>query len=318
MFKSSGGFSGQKVLVTGASGFLGSHLCERLRQAGAEIYGVSRMERSGGPETIQWRKVDLTEAAQVRRLWSSIKPDIVFHLSALSSAGVELDLVLPTFSSILVSTVNILTIATEAGCRRMVFAASLTEPVRTDNEPVPGSPYAAAKWASSVYANMFVKLYGAPIVTVRPFMTFGPGQDFRKLVPYVTLSLLRGEAPKLSSGKWEADWIYIDDVIEGLATAAQAADVQGCAIDLGSGVLESVRSVVQRLVALTESSVDPLFGALPDRPHEQARAANTGYTFQKLGWRPKTSLSEGLERTVEWYRKQLSQRNSGPQVSPAP
>ena len=84
----------------------------------------------------------------------------------------------------------------------------------------PHSPYAAAKWAASGYGRMFHELYGAPVVILRPFMTYGPGQAPSKLIPAVTLSLLRGERPKLSSGKARADWVYIGDVIEGFIAAA--------------------------------------------------------------------------------------------------
>jgi nucleoside-diphosphate-sugar epimerase len=127
----------------------------------------------------------------------------------------------------------------------------------------------------------------------------------RKLIPYVTLSLLRGEAPKLSSGRWQVDWIYIDDVIDGLLRAAQAPNVEGCTIDLGSGMLVPVQTIVQQLITLAGARVEPLFGALPDRPLEQVRVADTVYAWAKLGWRAVTSLEKGLEHTVEWYRKQL-------------
>ena len=247
----------------------------------------------------------MTDIARVQSLLNEIRPEVIFHLSGLATAATDVELVLPTLHSSLLSTVNLLTAAAEIGCRRIILAASLTEPMMKDTEATPDSPYAAAKWASSAYGRMFYKLYGTPVVIVRPFMTFGPGQDFRKLIPHVTLSLLRGEAPRLSSGRWEADWIYVDDVINGLLTAAQAPDVEGCTIDLGSGTLVSVRSVIQRLIDLTASRVDPLYGVLPDRPFEQLRVADTTYAFAKLGWKSTTPLIEGLKSTVNWYQQRV-------------
>src|SRR4051794_34906915 len=101
-------WDGQKVLVTGAGGFFGSHLCQALQRRGAEIHGVSRVDRSAESSTIHWWQSDLTDAAAVRDLWKAVRPDVVFHFSALSSAVADLHMVLPTFSSIVVSTANIL------------------------------------------------------------------------------------------------------------------------------------------------------------------------------------------------------------------
>jgi UDP-glucose 4-epimerase len=247
----------------------------------------------------------MSDVATVRRILLQTKPDVIFHLAGLVTAASGLELVLPTLHSLFVSTVNILTVAAEAGCSRVVLAASLTEPIPDHIEATPGSPYAAAKWASSAYGRMFCKLYGLPVVIVRPFMTYGPGQDVRKLIPYVTLSLLRGQTPKLSSGNWDADWIYVDDVINGLLAAAQVPAIPKSTIDLGSGTLVSIRMIVQHLVNLTGARTAPLFGALADRPLEQVRMADLTYASKTLGWRPSVPLLEGLERTVDWCRRAI-------------
>jgi nucleoside-diphosphate-sugar epimerase len=152
---------------------------------------------------------------------------------------------------------------------------------------------------------MFHELYQTPVVIVRPFMTYGPGQDIRKLIPHIMLSLLQEEAPKLSSGQWQADWIYVDDVVDGFLAAAQVPDVEGHTVDLGSGVLVSIRAVVEQIVHLVGSHVEPLFGALPDRPLEQVRVADTASSYAMMGWEPSTPLIEGLKRTLAWYKRQL-------------
>lgn len=297
-------FSGQRILVTGASGFLGTHLCDRLCKNGAEVHAVSRTLRTADTNGLQWWQGDLSDIATVRSLLSTIKPEVIFHLSGNVTGARNLDLVLSTFDSLLSTTVNLLTVAAEIGCRRIVLIGSLEEPEPGHTDAAPSSPYAAAKWACSAYGRMFHELYQVPTVIVRPFMTYGPGQDVRKIIPSVTLSLLQGQAPKLSSGQRQVDWIYVDDVIDGLLAAAQVSNVEGCTFDLGSGILIPIRAVVQQLVNLVDSGVEPLFGALPDRPLEQVRVANTDYSYAKLGWQPVTSLERGLALTVDWYRKQ--------------
>jgi nucleoside-diphosphate-sugar epimerase len=252
-------------------------------------------------------QADLSDLGVIRRILLEIKPNVIFHLSGLATGLCGLELVLPTFHSLLVSTVNLLTVAAEIGGARVVLTGSLTEPIPDHTEATPGSPYAAAKWASSAYGRMFYRQYGLSVVTVRPFMTYGPGQEIRKIIPYVTLSLLKNQSPKLASGRWQADWIYVEDVISGLVAAAQVRDIPKRTVDLGSGSLVPVRDIVEHLVKLTGSRAAPKFGALPDRPLEQVRVAELASAKSALGWQPSVSLTEGLRRTVDGYRQTLVQ-----------
>lgn len=295
----------QRVMVTGASGFLGSHLCRRLHDEGAEISAISRNAHEDASERLRWLQADLNDISTARRLLLEVRPDVLFHLSGIASAVSGLELVLPTLHSLLVSTVNLLTIAAEIGIARVVLLGSLQEPMPDRADPTPSSPYAAAKWASSAYGRMFCRIYGLPVVNVRVFQTYGPGQDVRKLIPYVTLALLRHQRPQLSSGIWEADWIYIDDVISGLVAAAQVRDVPERTIDLGSGCLTSVRDIVAHLVFLTGSRATPVFGDLPDRPLEPVRVASLAEAQNVLAWKPTVSMIEGLRRTVDAYRQTI-------------
>jgi UDP-glucose 4-epimerase len=297
-------FSGVKVLVTGASGFIGSHLCRALLEGGAEVHGVSRNESLRRPLDLHWRHLDLAEGSAVRQLLLDVKPDMVFHLASHVAGARDLDRVIPTFQSNLASTVNLLTSAAEIGCRRFLVTGSLEEPDPGNPEAVACSPYAVAKWAGGAYARMFYELYRLPTVVLRLFMVYGPAQkDLRKLIPYVTLCLLRGEAPRISSGQRLVDWIYVDDVVNGLLAAGVASGVEGCTVDIGSGQMVSIREVVERLVKIVNSDVQPLFGALVDRPLERVRVAEISKSNALIGWQPETSLHEGLERTVAWYRK---------------
>lgn len=127
-----------------------------------------------------------------------------------------------------------------------------------------------------------------------------------KLLPSVVLSLLRGETPKLASGKTKADWVYITDVIDGLIRAATAPGIDGRTIDLGFGKLSSVRNVVGRLSEVIGSQIEPIFGALPNRLGENEIAANTVLASELLGWKATTPLESGLRQTVEWFRAEAT------------
>lgn len=296
---------GQKIIVTGASGFLGSALRRRLVEAGAEVHGVSRFPRTSRTGRVCWWNGDLTDIAFARRLVSEARPDVVFHLSGMASATQDISAVLPTFHSFVTSTVNMLMAAYETGCARFVSAGSFIEPALENL--IPSSPYAAAKSASSAYGRMFHKLYGLPVVTLRIFMAYGAGQNTNKLIPYIVRSLLQDQAPKIESGNQQIDWVHVDDVTEGLMAAAKVPGIEGKTIDLGSGTLTRVKSVVEQAASIIGSRVEPVFGALPDRPLDIVRKANVERSTELMGWRPAISLQEGLRRTVAWHREQLKQ-----------
>ena len=296
----------QVVLVTGATGFIGSHLCERLLANDNEVHAVSRRKQTFARKGIHWSQADLAEMADVRNLLIATKPDLIFHLASQVSGSRDLSMVESTFRNNLMTTVNLLTVATEFACRRIVLTGSLEEPDPDDSDNTPSSPYSITKWASGAYGRMFYALYQLPVVILRLFMVYGPGQsDLRKIVPYVILSALKGEAPKLTSGVRPIDWIYIDDVVEGLCLAATAKDIEGSTLDIGSGNLVTIRKVVEKLIHTTGSKVVPLFGAVADRALEQVRIADAANSYAKIGWTPQTPIDAGLELTANWYTKEF-------------
>jgi nucleoside-diphosphate-sugar epimerase len=291
-----------KVLVTGASGFIGQHLCRRLCCEGHRVHATSRRRHGTDAAGPRWHQADLADLAEARLIFATVKPDVVFHLAGEVGASPDFSLVLPTFHSLLASTINLLVASMEEDCGRIVLTGSLTEPLPGDRIAVPQSPYAAAKWAGAGYGRMYHDLFDAPVVILRPFMAYGPGQAAAKLIPSVSLALLLGKRPKVSSGTVGADWVYIDDVVEGFVAAATAPGIEGETIDLGTGSLVPMRNVVERIVDIVGSDIKPDFGALPDRPNENTVAADTAAAAKYLGWRAQTSLDDGLRQTVEWYR----------------
>jgi UDP-glucose 4-epimerase len=289
---------GVRCLVTGGSGFLGRHLLAALERAGAETLGWSRLPQAGGG-AVAWRRVDVEEREAVERALDEDRPEVVFHLASLVTGRRELELVAPTFRANLAAAVHVLAAATRVGCRRVVVAGSMEEPAPGE---APASPYAAAKGATSLYASLFRAVYGAPIVTARIFMVYGPGhRDLAKVVPASILAALGGRRPPISSGARPVDWIHVEDVAAGLVALASAPGVEGATLDLGSGELTTVRDVVERICRLTGIE-GPEVGALPDRPGEPVRRADVEATAAATGWRPAIGLDRGLAGTVEWYR----------------
>jgi len=298
-------FNGKTALVTGASGFIGAHLCRRLEALGMTVHGVSRTPRQGGFVS-KWWQLELDDSAKTRSLVDTVAPDIIFHLASFVSGKRELGCVLPALHSNFLSTVNLLVGATESDCPRIVLTGSLEEPEGDIESAVPASPYAAAKGAASAYARMFHALYRTPVVTARLFMVYGPDQkDHTKLVPYVTLSLLNNQAPELMSGSREVDWVYVDDVVDAYLALASREGIEGETIDVGSGKLVSVRAVVEQIAATVGPQVQPVFGGVADRPMERVRVADIARAFDVSGWRPKTLLKDGIASTVDWYREHI-------------
>jgi nucleoside-diphosphate-sugar epimerase len=256
---------------------------------------------------VEWRECDLTDFDEVRRLLAQQRPEIVLHLASHVAGSRALDLVRPTFTANVVSTVALLAAAVESGVERVVLAGSLEEPEGPMEAVVPASPYAAAKWAASGYARMFHALYELDVAVARIFMVYGPGQrDEKKLIPYVIRSLLNGQAPEVSSGVRPVDWIYVDDVVAGLVRIAESERVGGKRVDLGSGVMVTVREVVLELARLIPGAPEPRFGAIEDRAMEQVRVANVAETRRILGWQPGTELTAGLQATIDWYADRMA------------
>lgn len=300
----SGDWKDVRVLITGARGFIGAHLCRRLVAAGAVVQGVtSRSNFVECSPNVDWLTVDLTDLGAVRQMMRTSATDVIFHLAGHVTGSQAVTDVEPTFSQNLTSSVNLLISAAEIGHPRVLVAGSMHEPDGDDPEAIPNSPYAASKWACSAYARMFHRLYQFPVVIARPMMVYGPGQwDVTKLLPYVITSLLNGTSPSVSSGTRTLDWVFIDDVVDAMMVLAMTPGTDGKTIDLGSGVLTSIREIVMQVAALTGSSAPISFGSVPDRFCELPRIARIDETRRLTGWSAKTSLADGLEKTIEWWR----------------
>jgi nucleoside-diphosphate-sugar epimerase len=296
----------QRVLVTGASGFIGAHLCRRLLSLGAELHAVSRAVRLD-EDGARWWQCDLASFDCVNEIIATVKPQVIYHLASHVAGSRGLSAVLPTLRANLVSTVNVMTAAAGVGCRRIVLAGSLEEP--QESAAVPPSPYAAAKWAASGYARMFHAVYGMQITNLRIAMVYGPGQsDGTKLIPYVIGCLLRGEPPLISSGRREVDWIYVDDVVDAFLASGNNRVDGYVAVEIGSGNCASIGQIAEQLCQLINPSIRPVIGAIADRPCDRSWTADAAAAQEALGWRPRTPLDEGLQKTVDWYQAAAAQQ----------
>jgi UDP-glucose 4-epimerase len=290
--------AGKRVLVTGASGLIGSHVL-RVVGSDADLVALSRFPRADD-RGLHWIVCDLTEPGAVADIVSSVRPEVVIHLAGAVRGDRSLEAVAPTLQANLVASVELLEAATRVGCQRIVVSGSgLEEPASGAPQPVPPSPYGASRWAASAYARMFHALFDSPVVVLRPAFAYGPGQEPTKLIPHVISGLLNGDSPQLSSGERLLDCVYAEDVARAYVQAAVAPGVEGLTADIGSGVLTSVREIVQLIVEYVGPTVGrPLFGELPVRQMEQEVAVDIEETARVLGWRPTTRLEDGLRATV--------------------
>jgi len=295
-------FSHRRILVTGATGFIGGHLCEALHALGARLYALAL--EPVAPAFIKaerYLQVDLTEFERTQAVISEIQPDIIYHLAGLVTASQERNLVLPMLYNNLVSAVNILMAAADSQCERVVITGSAEELAVDEQNAAPTSPYAAAKAAATMYARMFYRLYGLPAVIVRLFVAYGPRQHSSKLIPYTILSLLRGERPKVLSGDRICDFIYVMDLVRGMLKIGLEPNLQGDIIELGTAKATRIREIVEGLVSLTESKIFPEFMATDGQIKDRSLVADIRKTRELLKWTPVWSLEEGLRETIAWY-----------------
>jgi len=307
------------VFVTGGTGFIGSHLVARLLTEEAEVTALVRNPDEIGRLEPYREQVTLVKGdifrGETLALEGTSSPKIVFHLAAY---GVErpLDGVNDAINVNVRGTTNLLSLfAGKSGSNLQAFvyagtasAYGIGSGLRSESDELsPPNYYAASKAAGWLFCKAFAEVHGVPVVGVRPFLAYGPNQGARRLIPYVVLSSLSGGDMKLTGGVQVRDFVYVGDVVEGILCAAKTPDAVGGMFNLGYGIGVSLRTVVQRIIELTGSTCRPLFGAVPYRKGEiRDLRADVSKSRQVLRWAAKTSLDDGLQQTIEWYRENLS------------
>lgn len=302
-----GPLSGRRILLTGATGFIGGHVADLLHRSGAEVHGLARSQDPattlGTPVT--WHRADVADGAAVDAAVARSRPHQIVHLASLVQGSRDPDLIVPMFLANTASTVNLLDAARRHGIERIHLAGSLEEPTESDH--VASSPYAVAKAASRLYGRYYDHATDLEVINLQIFMVYGPAQrDDTKLIPYVINTLLAGESPTIGSGRRPVDWVYVADVAETVLRCCLIEKRPDRPVPVGTGSLATVGEVVDRLTALVGGSASAAFGARDDRRDEVVRAADIELTTAMLGWHPTITLDDGLARTLDWYRNRAS------------
>lgn len=310
----------RRVLVTGADGFIGSHLVERLLDAGHEVAVVVRGTSVVGTSELRLRNLaaargrlsavlamDIAGGDATARM-AELAPQWVFHLAA--EAWVERSFTQPAevLRTNLGGTMAVLQLARQSpGLERLVVTSSseiygtaLTDRIDEAHPLNPTSPYAASKLAADRMAFAFVQTYGLPIAIVRPFNCYGPRHTYDVIPKFIARALAGQPLTVFGDGTQARDFTYVDDMVDAFVLAATHPEAVGRAINFGSGESISIAALAARIVGLC--GVDVAIERGPARAAEVARLCCDATVARGLGWAPRVGLDEGLRRNIAWAR----------------
>jgi UDP-glucose 4-epimerase len=317
-----GALAGRRAFVTGASGFIGSHLTARLLAEGAEVHvllrpGTAAERIAPLRPMLRVHEGDVTYQPSVSAAIATAQPDLVFHLAAdtgvrrLSEgwSGVERSVKVNLCGTL---TVLRATLESASPGRRFVRAGGLEEygdgptPYVETQRERPISPYSASQVAATHYCEMLQRGTDVPIVTLRPALVYGPGQSSDFLIPSLIASCLRGEDFEMTAGTQCRDLLYVDDLTDAFVLAAMQPGLAGGIVNVGHGTEYAMRDVAREIVRLAGGTSRLRLGAKPERAGDLPHlVTTTARAAESLGWRAKVPLAEGLRRTIDWYRARL-------------
>ncbi len=310
--------SGRRVVVTGAGGFIGSHLAERLVEEGARVRAFVHYNALGSrgwldesPLASQMEFVagDITDPESTRVALKDA--EIVFHLAALIAIPYSYVAPRSYLRTNVEGTLNVLEAARAGNIERLVhtstsevYGTARSVPIR-ENHPLQGqSPYSASKIGADKLAEAFHLAFGVPVVTVRPFNTFGPRQSARAVIPTIITQCLATGRVKLGNLHPTRDLNYVENTVDGFVKAASTQGAAGSTINLGSGREISIFDLATMIAKLTGRDCDIMSDAQRLRPQGsevERLLADSTLANTILGWKPLIGLEEGLQRTVEWF-----------------
>lgn len=310
------------VLVTGAGGFIGSHLTERLVSLGARTRALVRynstnswgwLDHSPVKDEVEVILGDVRDRDSLQRALRGA--EVVFHLAALVGIPYSYHSPRSYLQTNIEGTLNVLQGAVDTGVK-LVVHTSTSEVYGTaryvpidEHHPLQGqSPYAASKIAADKLAEAFHRSYGLPVVTLRPFNTFGPRQSARAVVPTIITQCLTSECVRLGNTTPTRDLNYVSNTVEGYVGAAETPAAIGRVLNLGSGSEISIEALAQKIAQLLDKPIVIEQDDARMRPADSEvnrLVAETSAARATLGWHPAVSLEEGLGHTIEWVREHL-------------
>ncbi len=308
---------GIRVLVTGAAGFIGSHLSRELVRRNAEVFlidkpGISTTRIEDILDKVRVHYVDITDFSSLKNSIREIRPQKIFHLAAYVDVTRDWAIVDKMINVNIKGTLNLLRSLDGVNYDCFVNTGTCEEygdnptPFSEDQVPNPVSPYSASKVSTTMFCQMLHKTVNLPIVTVRPLLTYGPGQESQMLIPSLVKNALNGKSFKMTKGEQTRQFSYIDDVVEGFILAGTTPEAIGEVINLGSGAEYRIKDVAKMILNLMGNPIKLEIGALPYRPGETMHFYCSNEKAKKiLGWRPNIPLKVGLKRTIDWHKNEF-------------
>ena len=307
------------VLVTGGAGFIGSHIASTLAAKGAKVRVIDDLS-TGHRENLEEIKGDfdfveasLTDEQALLRALDGV--ELIYHEAAIPSVPRSVEKPRETHDACLNATFSLLLAARDKKVRRVVYAASSsaygdqpTLPKREDMSPDPLSPYAVAKLVGEYYCQVFTRVYGLETVSLRYFNVFGPRQDpgsqYSGVISRFIDSLIRGDQPVIfGDGEQSRDFTYIENVVDANLKAAETVKGVGHVINIGNGQRTTLNELLRELKQLTGKN-DVEVEYRPTRSGDVRHSlADTERARTLLGFEPIVGLSEGLKRTIDWWRQ---------------
>ena len=318
-------WTGRRVLVTGAGGFIASHLVERLTNEGASVRAFVRYNSRGDPgllsqlpadvfNSIELIAGDLRDGAAVAQAVKGMHT--VFHLGALIAIPYSYVHPVEVVETNVLGTLNVLMATRTHSTERLVHTSSsevygtaLRVPI-DENHPLQGqSPYSASKIGADKLAESFYCSYELPVVTLRPFNTYGPRQSARAVIPTIISQALSSSQIHLGSLGTRRDFTYVTDTVDGFLKAGETPGIEGETFNLGVGQEVSVKDLVEMILEMIDHTVNIVIDQDRLRPQksEVLRLLSDNQRARKiLGWKPEVQLKEGLRLTIEWIKAHAS------------
>jgi len=316
---------GKKVLVTGAAGFIGSHLTEELIKKEAQVRVFVRYKSDGGignleefPEEILEKieiiRGDLKNSDSVNRAVEGT--EVIFHLGAMISIPYSYVDPRDFVETNVIGTLNVLKAAQKNKVKKIIitstsetYGTAIYSPIDEQHHMQAQSPYSATKISADKLSESFFRTYNLPIIIIRPFNTYGPRQSRRAVIPTIIYQALNSDVINLGSLSPKRDFTFVKDIVEGFIKTAESENIIGETINICSDETASVKEIVKKVEKIMGEKLTILRDENKVRPETSEvflLIGNNEKAKKLLGWEPKTSLEDGLKETIDYIKDNLN------------